>query len=71
KSDTQDAPSSSSKQQFGPYAKQPVEDIPIPDFANISDSEDTDSAYILKIKQRPEWLKPIPNDERPSTPKPA
>nr|GEW79475.1 retrovirus-related Pol polyprotein from transposon TNT 1-94 [Tanacetum cinerariifolium] len=28
-------------------------DIPIPDSANISDSEDTDSAYLLKTKQRP------------------
>ncbi|GJU34736.1 hypothetical protein Tco_1183090 [Tanacetum coccineum] len=48
-----------------------VEDIPIPDYANISDSEDTDSAHLLKIKQRPEWLKPIPDDERPATPEPA
>ncbi|GJY76891.1 hypothetical protein Tco_0482007 [Tanacetum coccineum] len=71
KSDTRDAPSSSSKQQSGPHAEQPVEDIPIPDSANISDSEDTDSAHILKIKQRLEWLKPIPDDERPSTPEPA
>ncbi|GKE61370.1 hypothetical protein Tco_1511737, partial [Tanacetum coccineum] len=46
KSDTRDAPSSSSKQQSGPHAEQPT-------------------------KQRPEWLKPIPDDERPVTPKPA
>ncbi|GKC13135.1 retrovirus-related pol polyprotein from transposon TNT 1-94, partial [Tanacetum coccineum] len=49
-------------------SEQPVEDIPIPDSANISDSEDTDSAHLPKIKQRPEWLKPIPDDERPTTP---
>ncbi|GKD09361.1 hypothetical protein Tco_1189046 [Tanacetum coccineum] len=61
----------SSKQQSGPHAEQPVDDIPIPDSANISDSEDTDSAHLPKIKQRPEWLKPIPNDERPATPEPA
>ncbi|GJT05177.1 copia protein [Tanacetum coccineum] len=60
------APSSSSKQQSGPHAEQPVEDIPIQDSDNISDSEDTDSAHIPKTKQRPEWLKPIPNDERPA-----
>ncbi|GJX84708.1 hypothetical protein Tco_0335482, partial [Tanacetum coccineum] len=71
KSDTRDAPSSSSKQQSSPHAEQPVKDIPIPDSANISDSEDTDSAHLPKIKQRPEWLNPIPDDERPATPKPA
>ncbi|GJS64153.1 hypothetical protein Tco_0678717 [Tanacetum coccineum] len=65
------APSISSKQQSGPHAEQPVEDIPIPDSANISDSEDTDSAHLPKIKQMPKWLKPIPDDERPATPEPA
>ncbi|GKA05847.1 hypothetical protein Tco_0684967 [Tanacetum coccineum] len=53
KSDTRDAPSSSSKQQSSPHAEQPVKDIPIPDSANISNSEDTDSAHLPKIKQRP------------------
>ncbi|GKC05778.1 hypothetical protein Tco_0997388 [Tanacetum coccineum] len=71
KSVTQDAPSSSSKQQSGPHAEQPLEDIPIPDSANISDSEDTNYAHLLKIKQRPEWLKPILDDERPATPEPS
>ncbi|GKE14153.1 hypothetical protein Tco_1421730, partial [Tanacetum coccineum] len=33
--------------------------------------KDTDSAHLPKTKQRPEWLKPIPDDERPVTPKPA
>ncbi|GJZ48226.1 hypothetical protein Tco_0602058 [Tanacetum coccineum] len=65
--ETRDAPLSSSKQQSGPYAEQPVEDIPIPDSANISDSEDTDSAHLPKIKQMPEWLKHIPDNERPTT----
>ncbi|GJT70834.1 hypothetical protein Tco_1030120 [Tanacetum coccineum] len=60
-----------SKQQSGPHAKQPVEDVPIPDSANISDLEDTDSAHLPKIKQRPEWLKPILDDGRPATPEPA
>ncbi|GKC58147.1 hypothetical protein Tco_1085745, partial [Tanacetum coccineum] len=71
KSNTRDVPSSSSKKQSGPHAVQLVEDIPIPDSANLSDSEDTNSAHLLKIKQIPQWLKPIPDDERPTTPEPA
>nr|GEX28205.1 hypothetical protein [Tanacetum cinerariifolium] len=71
KSDTRDVPPSSSKQQSNPYAEQLVKDIPIPDSANISDSEDTDSAHLPKTKQRPEWFKPIPDNDRPSTPEPA
>ncbi|GJV48917.1 hypothetical protein Tco_1439129 [Tanacetum coccineum] len=67
KSDTRDAPSSSSKQQSGPYVEQPVDDIPIQDSDNISVSEDSDSAHLPKTKQRPEWLKLIPDDERPAT----
>ncbi|GKF87956.1 hypothetical protein Tco_0258833, partial [Tanacetum coccineum] len=57
KSDTRDAPSSSSKQQSSPHAEQPVDDIPIQDSDNISDSEDTNSAHLSKTKQRMEWLK--------------
>ncbi|GKA14454.1 hypothetical protein Tco_0694100 [Tanacetum coccineum] len=60
--DTRDAPSSSSKQQS--------EDIPRPDTVNISDSEDTGSAHLLKIKPRPEWLKPIPEEDKPESPEP-
>ncbi|GJX05946.1 hypothetical protein Tco_0193878 [Tanacetum coccineum] len=45
KSDTRDAPSSSSKQQFSPHDKQPVEDMSIPYSTNISDSEDTATTY--------------------------
>ncbi|GKD28096.1 hypothetical protein Tco_1234310 [Tanacetum coccineum] len=71
KFDTRDAPSSSSKQQSGPHAEQPVDDIPIQDSNNISDSEDTDFAHLPKTKQRPEWLKPILDDERPATSEPA
>nr|GEU32346.1 retrovirus-related Pol polyprotein from transposon TNT 1-94 [Tanacetum cinerariifolium] len=51
--------------------QQPVKDIPMPDTVNISDSEDTDSAHLPKIKQRPEWLKPILDDKRPATLEPA
>ncbi|GKB82171.1 hypothetical protein Tco_0949066 [Tanacetum coccineum] len=69
--DTRDAPSSSSKQQSGAYSKQPVEDIPMPDTASISDSEDTGYAHLPHIKPRPEWLKPIPEEVKPPTPEPA
>nr|GEU58516.1 hypothetical protein [Tanacetum cinerariifolium] len=62
------APPSSFKQQSDPHAEQPVEDILIPDTANIFDLEDTYSAYLPKIKQRPEWLKPILDDEGLATP---
>ncbi|GKB48366.1 hypothetical protein Tco_0899119, partial [Tanacetum coccineum] len=40
-SDTREAPSNSSKQKPVPQSKQHVEDVPIPDDVNISDSEDT------------------------------
>nr|GFA87377.1 hypothetical protein [Tanacetum cinerariifolium] len=53
-SDTREAPSSSSKQQSGPYSEQPVKDVPMPDTALMSDSEDIDYARLPKIKPRPE-----------------
>nr|GEU71518.1 hypothetical protein [Tanacetum cinerariifolium] len=34
---------------------------------NISDSKDTNFAYLPKIKPRPEWLKPISKEDRPET----
>ncbi|GJS04329.1 hypothetical protein Tco_0320837 [Tanacetum coccineum] len=40
------------------------------DTANISDSEDTNFSYLPKIKQRPEWLKPILEEDRSATPEP-
>ncbi|GKC58473.1 hypothetical protein Tco_1086071 [Tanacetum coccineum] len=69
--DTREAPSSSSKQQYSPHSKQPVEDIPMSDTANISDSEDISLAHLPKNTLRPERLKPIPEEDRLATPKPA
>ncbi|GJY43039.1 hypothetical protein Tco_0431252 [Tanacetum coccineum] len=66
-----DSDLSSSKQQSGPHAEQPVEDIPIQDSDQLSNSEDTDSAHLPETKQRPEWLKPILDDERPAPPEPT
>nr|GEW32398.1 hypothetical protein [Tanacetum cinerariifolium] len=68
--DNQDPPSSSSKQQSAPHSEQPVEDMRIPDDVNISYLEDTDTAHLPKIKTRPIWLKPIPEEDRPETPEP-
>ncbi|GKD58498.1 hypothetical protein Tco_1296007, partial [Tanacetum coccineum] len=44
--------------------------IPIPDDVHVLDTEDTDVAHLLKIKPIPDWLKPVPEEERPKTPKP-
>ncbi|GKE42595.1 hypothetical protein Tco_1469879 [Tanacetum coccineum] len=52
-SDTRKYPSSSSKQKSVPLSKQLVKEVPIPDDANISDSEDTNTAHLPKIKNRP------------------
>ncbi|GJX44569.1 hypothetical protein Tco_0261245 [Tanacetum coccineum] len=69
-SDTREAPSSSSRQKSAPHSEQPVEDVPIPDDVNVSDSKDTDTAHLPKIKTRPDWLKPVPEEDRPATPEP-
>ncbi|GKD02702.1 hypothetical protein Tco_1177676, partial [Tanacetum coccineum] len=68
--DTRDVPSSSSKQTISSQSGQPVKDVPIPNDVHFSDTEDLDAAYLLKIKPRPDWLKPIPEEERPKTPEP-
>ncbi|GJR37081.1 hypothetical protein Tco_1212765 [Tanacetum coccineum] len=60
----------SSKQKSAPLSEQPVEDVPIPDVANVLDSEDTNSAHLPKIKTRPDWLKPILEEDKPATPEP-
>nr|GEV27857.1 integrase, catalytic region, zinc finger, CCHC-type, peptidase aspartic, catalytic [Tanacetum cinerariifolium] len=62
--------SSSSRQKSDSHSEQPIKEAPMPDTANISDSEDTDSAHLLKIKPRPEWLKPISEEDIPETPEP-
>ncbi|GKD90201.1 hypothetical protein Tco_1365708 [Tanacetum coccineum] len=69
-SDTKGAPLSSFKQHSGPYSEQLVEDVPMPDTTHISYSKDSDSAHLPKIKPRPEWLKPILEEDKPETPKP-
>ncbi|GJU21683.1 hypothetical protein Tco_1155025 [Tanacetum coccineum] len=67
-SDIREGPFSSSKQKSVPHSEQPVEDVPIPDDVNISDSEDINTAHLPKIKTRPDWLKPVLEEDRPATP---
>ncbi|GKC50282.1 hypothetical protein Tco_1073027 [Tanacetum coccineum] len=69
-SNTREAPSSSSKQKSVPHSKQLNEDVPIPDDMNISNSEDTNVAHLPKIKTRPDWLKPVLEEDKPSSPEP-
>nr|GEV03058.1 hypothetical protein [Tanacetum cinerariifolium] len=65
-----EAPPSFSKQKSVPHSKQPVKDVPIPDDVNISDSEDTVTTHLPKIKTKPDWLKPVLEEDIPETPKP-
>ncbi|GKC25573.1 hypothetical protein Tco_1027723 [Tanacetum coccineum] len=44
--------------------------VPIPDDMSISDSEDTDIAHLPKIKTRPDWLKLVPEEDKPASPEP-
>ncbi|GJZ48677.1 hypothetical protein Tco_0602509, partial [Tanacetum coccineum] len=69
-SDTREAPSSSSRKKSAPYSEQPVEDVPIPDDVNVSDSEDTNTAHLPKIKTKPDWLKHVLEEDKPATPEP-
>nr|GEY09701.1 hypothetical protein [Tanacetum cinerariifolium] len=50
----------SSRKQSASHSKQPIEDVPITDNVNVSDSEDTDTTYLSKLKTRPDWIKPVP-----------
>ncbi|GKD09973.1 hypothetical protein Tco_1189658, partial [Tanacetum coccineum] len=65
-----EAPSSSSRQKSAPHSNQPIKDVPIPDNVNVSDSEDTDTAHLPKIKTRLDWLNLVPEEDRPTTPEP-
>ncbi|GJR71419.1 hypothetical protein Tco_0083784 [Tanacetum coccineum] len=48
----------------------PVDDNPLLEDMHLSESEDTDAAHLLKIKTRPDWLKPVPKEDTLETPKP-
>ncbi|GJV22353.1 hypothetical protein Tco_1371373 [Tanacetum coccineum] len=69
-SDTREATSSSSKQKTASQSEQPIDDIRIPNEAHLSDLEDTGTAHLPKLKTRPDWFKPILEEDRPKTPEP-
>ncbi|GKF11162.1 hypothetical protein Tco_0049088, partial [Tanacetum coccineum] len=65
---TREAPSISSKKKFASPSEQPVYDVLIPKYVHLSNSKDTGAAHLPKIKTRPYWLKPVPEEETPKTP---
>ncbi|GJW82477.1 hypothetical protein Tco_0146452 [Tanacetum coccineum] len=67
-SNIREAPTSSSKQN--PASPPPIDDNPISDDMHLLESEDTGAAYLLKIKTRPDWLKPLAEEEASKTPEP-
>nr|GEU42384.1 hypothetical protein [Tanacetum cinerariifolium] len=50
--------------------EQPTEDIPSPDDMHVLDPEDTDNAHIPKVPTTTTWFRPLPEEERPASPKP-
>nr|GEU89185.1 reverse transcriptase domain-containing protein [Tanacetum cinerariifolium] len=62
--------SSSFKQKKASQSEHPIDDVPIPDDVSISDSEDISVSPLLKIKTIHDWLKPVPEKDRPKTPEP-
>ncbi|GJX66840.1 hypothetical protein Tco_0301183 [Tanacetum coccineum] len=64
-SDTKEAPSILSKQK--PASPPPVDDNLILDDMHLSESENINAAHLPKIKTRPDWLKPLLEEEAPKT----
>ncbi|GJW76588.1 hypothetical protein Tco_0138270, partial [Tanacetum coccineum] len=69
--DTREAGVDSSMHRSDPSGtlKNSLDDITMQDEGNDSDMEDTDNAHIPKVSTT-KWFKPIPESERPATPKP-
>ncbi|GJT24699.1 hypothetical protein Tco_0894636 [Tanacetum coccineum] len=70
--DTRDAGADSSMHRSdleSEHSEQSLDDIPIQDEGNDSDTEDTDNAHIPKVLTTT-WFKPILESERPATPEP-
>nr|GEW85335.1 retrovirus-related Pol polyprotein from transposon TNT 1-94 [Tanacetum cinerariifolium] len=58
------------EQNFAIHSEQPIDEVPIPEEVHHLDSEDTGMAHIPKINPRPDWLKPVPEEDRPQTSEP-
>nr|GEV83899.1 copia protein [Tanacetum cinerariifolium] len=62
--------SGSSRQQSASHSEQPFEDVPITDNVNVLDSKDTDTVQLPKLKTRPDWMKPVLEEDILATPEP-
>ncbi|GJS14431.1 hypothetical protein Tco_0408903 [Tanacetum coccineum] len=60
----------SSMQKPASPSVQPIDDNPILEDLHLSESEDTSATHLPKIKTKPVWLKPVPEEDTPKTPKP-
>nr|GEZ24891.1 retrovirus-related Pol polyprotein from transposon TNT 1-94 [Tanacetum cinerariifolium] len=58
------------RQQSASNSEQPIKDVPIIDNVNVSDSKDTNTTHLPKLKTRPDWMKPVLEEDRPATPEP-
>ncbi|GJT04626.1 hypothetical protein Tco_0839088 [Tanacetum coccineum] len=65
-----DPPSSSSKKKHASLFIQTFDDNLIPEDMHLSESEDTGAAHLPKIKTRPDWLKPVQEEDTSKTPEP-
>nr|GEW09296.1 retrovirus-related Pol polyprotein from transposon TNT 1-94 [Tanacetum cinerariifolium] len=59
--------SGASGQQSASHSEQAIEDVPIADNVNVLDSKDIATAYLPKLKTRPDWMKSVPEKDRPAT----
>ncbi|GJU20057.1 retrovirus-related pol polyprotein from transposon TNT 1-94 [Tanacetum coccineum] len=64
-----DATASSKQKQASPSVLPINEDL-IPDDMHISNSKDTGTTHLLKIKTRPDWFKPILEEDTLASPEP-
>nr|GEX42538.1 hypothetical protein [Tanacetum cinerariifolium] len=55
------------KQQSASHSEQPIKGVPITDNVNVLDSKDTNTAHLPKLKTRPDWMKSVPEEDRPAT----
>ncbi|GJZ95658.1 retrovirus-related pol polyprotein from transposon TNT 1-94 [Tanacetum coccineum] len=68
--DIRDAPSGSLMPRSEPQSEQSSDDIQIHNEEQDSDSDDNDNAHVPKVWSTKSWFSPIPEEDRPATPKP-